>query len=47
MSLAAFATLLLTPSPLDERTEILSAIDVLTEGSARGDFAAFSAMLQG
>lgn len=46
MSLAAFASLLLMPPPLDDRTEILSAIDVLTEGAARGDFAAFSAMLE-
>jgi len=46
MSIAALATLLLTPPPLDERTEILYAIKVLTDGSAQGDYAAFSAMLE-
>lgn len=46
MSLAALATLLLTPPPLDERTEILYAVRVLTEGAAKGDYAAFSAMLE-
>ena len=46
MSLAAFVTLLLVPPPLDERSEILAAVRVLTDGAAQGDYAAFSSMLE-
>ena len=46
MSFSSLVFLLLTPPPLDDRTEVLYAIHVLTEGAAKGDYAAFSAMLE-
>jgi hypothetical protein len=46
MSLAAIVTLMLLEPPIDDRSEVLHAVHVLTEGAAKGDYAAFSAMLE-
>jgi hypothetical protein len=46
MSFSSLVFLLLTSPVIDDRTEVLYAVHVLTEGAAKGDYAAFSAMLE-
>jgi hypothetical protein len=46
MSFTAVITLVLAQPPIDDRSEVLHAVHVLTEGAAKGDYAAFSAMLE-